>query len=416
MKHQSNTTKIAATSTVTQTANNVKSGMTDLMETVCKLYTQLTPDERKTDRKFADALTSLGDAVAYSVLNKCIDPQRKTGKTSVDASGTTHASESGVNPSLVALKRGLYYDRKNLAALEMAENAAYALKYNKQGDLVNVVADASARDASATLCTQALTDGVDLSQEAIAAVLAELARQTERGEAADLECTYTDRRFKTRVRIKDSDSKSAWEDVETTPVQEVYRTVRRLIANSRAMSTDPRNGYTYISTLETDGETGETATGYRRLTKYADLGGYATDFNGACTYYTANETDVDTTDTMLAALKLTKKQMQVLNLKRRGYGNKAIATYIGVTESSVKGAVNNIRIKAHKAGYDPAIQTLSDKLNGELAKLYKELDRLYDERPTARRTYANINADIDRLNERIDELCTTLDELNTDAE
>lgn len=57
-------------------------------------------------------LTALATAVAYSVLNKCIDPQRKT------AADRETVSDNGYNPALVQLKRGI------AAALAILEQAA----------------------------------------------------------------------------------------------------------------------------------------------------------------------------------------------------------------------------------------------------------------------------------------------------
>jgi hypothetical protein len=47
-----------------------------------------------------------------------------------------------------------------------------------------------------------------------------------------LENTYEVRRLKKKVRIKSADSVNGWETVETSPIKEVYKAVRREIANS----------------------------------------------------------------------------------------------------------------------------------------------------------------------------------------
>lgn len=146
---------------------------------------------------------------------------------------------------------------------------------------------------------------------------------------------------------------NGWETVETTPIREIYKAVRRSINTSRAMATDPRNGYSYIESMATDPETGETETVYRRLTKYADLGGYACDFNGACTLYSVDAETVRDTDTLIESMNLTKKQAQVLALRQSGYGYKAIATYLGVTQRAVAKTVEAIQKKAIAIGLKP---------------------------------------------------------------
>ncbi len=69
------------------------------------------PDFEQVKRNYETALAKAGGqhagidptlqtAVAYSVLNKCIDPQRKT------AADRETVSDNGYNPALVQLKRG----------------------------------------------------------------------------------------------------------------------------------------------------------------------------------------------------------------------------------------------------------------------------------------------------------------------
>ena len=181
----------------------------------------------------------------------------------------------------------------------------------------------------------------------------ETAKQIERGETVNLETPYTVRRLKKKVWIKTADSVNGWETVETTPIREIYKSVRRSINDSKALATDARNGYTYIESFSEDRETGEIETIYRRMTKYADLGGYACDFNKACTLYSADAQTVEDTDELINRMNLTKKQAQVLNLRQSGYGYKAIATYLGVTQRAVAKTVEAIQKKALAIGLQP---------------------------------------------------------------
>ena len=61
----------------------------------------------------AQELTALATAVAYSVINKCIDPQRKT------AAQRDTASNTGFSPAMVALKRGIAADLATLDNLSL---------------------------------------------------------------------------------------------------------------------------------------------------------------------------------------------------------------------------------------------------------------------------------------------------------
>lgn len=373
------------TKTTTATTTDRKTSFASLLTAYGNAYANRDSDPTA----YADTLTDLATAVAYSVLKKCID--------------------TSYNSTLVTIRAELGRDTHNADRLTYASDHAYTTAHNEDGDAYRKTVDPACAQALTELTRLTLGDGIDLVHDAIVSIMEETERQTANGETVDLERPYTVRRLKRKVWIKSADSVNGWENVETSPIREIYKAVRRAINTSRAAATDPRNGYSYIEDIATDPETGETTDIYRRLTKYADLGGYATDFNGACTFYSVTPSDVDESDRLLASLNLTKKQAQVLNLKQSGHGNKAIATYLGVTENSVKGAMNEIKRKAKKGGYDPVMKSLSEKLNNELARLYKAVDRLMDETPTAYRTYADINADIDRMNARIEEINATLD-------
>lgn len=290
-----------------------------------------------TTATYAAALTDLATAVAYSVLKKCIN--------------------TGYNETLVTVRSELTSARRTLESIDYCNEHAAALTYNDNGDLTEKTLDNDLKKALTKLASVTIGDGLDLVNTAIVAILDETKKQVARGESVDLERPYTVRRLKKKVWIKSADSVNGWETVETTPIREIYKAVRRYITQTSAMSTDPRNGYSYIQDMSYDSETGESETIYRRLTKYANLGGYACDYNGAMTFYTVDNETVDRYDSMVESLNLTKKQATVLSLKMGGYGNKAIATYLGCTENSIKGAFTEIRRKAKRVGLDPTVKS-----------------------------------------------------------
>lgn len=282
---------------------------------------------------YATALTDLATAVAYSVLKKCID--------------------TGYNKTLVEVRHELTRDRQTLATISHCSEHATRLTYNEDGDLTQETIDSDCKKALGDLARQTLGDGLDLVNDAILAIMQETARQTGNGETIDLERPYEVRRLKRKVFIKKEDTVNGWETVETTPIREIYKAVRRSINTSRAAATDPRNGYSYLEDMATDTETGTTETVYRRMPKYADLGGYACDFNGACTLYSVDAETVKDVDTLVTSMNLTKKQAQVLTLRQSGYGYKAIATYLGVTQRAVAKTVEAIQKKAVAIGLTP---------------------------------------------------------------
>ena len=158
-----------------------------------------------------------------------------------------------------------------------------------------------------------------------------------------LDSKYTARRLSRRVYIRLDDS-AAYRDDETTPIQEVYREVRRAIQNSRAIATDPRNGYSYLEELTADG----LDTIYFRLQKYADLGGYNADG-----LYTTDRQSVADYETIIEKLELTDRQAQIVRLRMQGKGYKQIATYLGVTFQAVQNAMKKVQAKAEKIGFRP---------------------------------------------------------------
>ena len=338
---------------------NTNTNNTDSKKTFADLLTAWETVSTTPNTDTSAALVNLSKAVAYSVLAKTIDPQRKA------AAERETVSNSGMNPALVSLRRGIAADFDTLDKIAAA-GKAFAIKYTADGDPESVCIDADA--AAADFDGLTLSDGIDLVQEAAAAILEETAKAFDRYElpaiigdpnsrAAALgymEKPYTVRRLKRKTVIHSTDS-AAWETVETTPIQEVYRAVRRAIANSRAVQTDPRNGYSYIEELTADPESGALETLYIRLGKYADLGGYAVDANGAETHYTTDRQSLADYEATLAALNLSDRQATIISLRMRGYGYRAIASYLGVTPQAVNNAMAKVQAKAEKIGFTPAM-------------------------------------------------------------
>lgn len=313
------------------------------------------------DPRNADHLVNLATAVAYSVLRKVIDPTRY--------GNADRPSDSGLNPALVALRNDLTRDREYLTRLAYAVNGATRLTFNVDGDPVSEVIDPGLAKAATDLAGQALGDGLDIVNDAVVAILDETAKQAKRdpGQPVDLERPYSVRRLKRKVWIKTAESVKGWETVETTPIQEVFKAVRRSIQNSRAIQTDPSNGYTYLEDLSVDPETGDGSTIYRRLSKYADIGGDGTTrpaadyipgqpagLDGKPGLYSADRETVEDLDRLLDLLNLSDRQASVLRLRMSGYGYKAIATYLGVDVANVNRTRKQIAAKLEKLGYtDP---------------------------------------------------------------
>lgn len=301
------------------------------------LMTNFCDEYRKdsTSAKFTEVTTDLATAVAYSVIRKCLDPQAKSGKT----------SNSGCNPQLEEVKRSIYRDTNTLKNIDYSCKEAFTTVYNEDGDRQTKTKDSDYRYAYNKLTQQTLGDGIDLVNTAIVSLLDECTK-VDITTGNFLETVYTVRKLKKKVWIKVSDSVNGWETVETSPIREVYKAVRREVANNRSLNIDPSNGYLYLEDLVRDEESNEEATVYRRLNKYTDLAGNVTDFNGAVKFETVDSGSAADYDKMTEALELTARQAQVLQLRMSGYGCVAIGTYLGVKEESVRSVLQTIQKKA----------------------------------------------------------------------
>ena len=290
---------------------------------------------------FADALQELSTAIAFSVLRKLTDPQRKT------AQERDTVSNSGCNPAMRQLRIELARDTHDLQTLvdnackawdsfDFDENGRPHAHFNEQGDAQTIV-DADAMAVIDALASETLGDGLDLANECSVKLL-ELADEHSASGGGWLEQPFTIRRVNRKVLIKDDTASIV--DEQTTPIQEVYRHLRRYIADSRAVQTDPRNGYSYLEELATDEDGNALDIVYRRLNKYADLGGY--DNSGM---YTVDRETVADYNALLASLNPTDRQLQIINLRMQGYGVTAIASKLGIRVSNVQTMLSRLQKK-----------------------------------------------------------------------
>lgn len=317
-----------AKTTTTETRN-----FTDLLRQYEKEY-----NNDKTSVAFSNVLDELATAVAYSVIKKCLDPQRKGRKDG-------QVSNSGCNTQLDEVKRSIYRDKNTLANIDYSCKQAFVTVYSEDGDRQTKTKDSDYRYAYNKLSQQTLGDGLDIVHVAMVALLDE-SEKADRTKENFLENTYNVRRLKKKVWIKSGDSINGWETVETSPIKEVYKAVRREVANNRSLNIDPSNGYLYLEDLATDEESNEETTIYRRLNKFSDLAGNVTDFNSAVKFETVDANSVTDYDTMVEKLELTARQAKILELRMGGYGYVAIATYLGVNEKSVRDVLKTVQKKA----------------------------------------------------------------------
>ena len=295
----------------------------------------------------SESLYRLGVAIAQSVLRKCADPQRTT------ATDRPTVSNAG-NPYMRELQSALYADVQRLDALQRGGELASRIDWNLDGEMVSEIVDPDAAAAIDESISETLSDGMDLVNAAIVALLEAAEKWAENGPGW-LEKPVSIRRIRSHVLIRDT--AAAWETVETTPLRTVYAAVRQYIQANANVAADPRNGYAYIEDYATaDPETGETAleTVYRRIGKFADMGGYETDINGRQTSrYTADRGTWETTAELLEKLNLSMRQRQIIRYRLQGYGLYAIATALNVSDQCIINQMDRIRKKAEKIGLSP---------------------------------------------------------------
>lgn len=303
--------------------------------------------------EYNNTLQELSTAIAYSVLRKVIDPQRYNTQSD-------NVSNSGFNSQLVNMKNVLYRDTQSLKNINVLEPLCIGHTLNDNGDDVTVITDKSLYEGYNKLVSHVLSDGMDLVQVASLALLeqcsSELVNDSEPGFIAK---PYYVTRLKKKIVIKKEDSKNGYETVATTPIQEVYRKVRKYIQDNKSLQIDPKNMYTYIDLDDSNDSDSENRI-YKRLDKYADLGGVSisSGFNTVentvinhvdSTHgglYTADSATVDTIEKLIDKLELTSRQAQVLKLRLRGYGLKAIGTYLGVSHQAIAKTLKQVQTKA----------------------------------------------------------------------
>lgn len=325
----------------------------------------LRKEWRAVEDTYTTALTNLAKSIAHSVLKKVIDPTAKTDlKKAKDGTLESKKIPYGTaksNSMLVKIKNSIERDYNALARAEYAVENATEHKENANGDIVTNILDSDLNKDTHKLLEHICGEGIDLVHDAVVAIMSETIKVFDRcfdDIVNDFECRwmeqiYTVRELKKKVKIKEEDSVNGWQTVETTPVQEAYKSVRRCVETSRAKLNDPRNGYIYLEELATDPESDAVDIIYKRFGKYADLGGYAVDSNGRETLYSGEEYTAEELERISEKLNLSAVQTKILKYRLRGCGYGSIATRLGVSEGSVYNHIKAIRKKALAIGLNP---------------------------------------------------------------
>lgn len=319
--------------------------MTNTLTDLLRNYETATTTKDTNPDAYGQALQDLATACTYAVLKKLCNVGGEV------KHGTKPQSDSA--RPIRQLRQSLTQDLHNINNIKYAMDNATTTEYNQDGERQTTILDKDLYQALTTLCSQTLGDGIDLVHTAIVAILDETAK-ADTSQPNWTEQPYDVRRLKRKVYIKKADSVNGWETAETTPIQEVYRAIRRDISSSRSVQTASHK-YTYLDDIITDPTTGAESTAYKRLPKYSGLAYEMTDYNGKVIAITADTATAEDIDALVAKMNLSIRQATVLDLRMSGYGKKAIGTYLGIDPANVKRTIHQIQKSAKEIGLDPDI-------------------------------------------------------------
>lgn len=334
----SKTTKTTK-ATTTPTKNEKTLFTTDLLtayEKAVKTAHDHTTDLNRiaNDPTVVDTMQAVGKWATFSTLKK--------------------VNTASVNPVTMQATRNLMHDTASIDRRQYVTENDHTVKFNDDGDPVTVYNDLHKYTPS--IIGETLTDATDLLQTALLTIWTETARIIQMYDPTALDGHFMTTPEKRRILnhkiiIKDDPTApSMWKEAEITPIQSVFKAVRREIENNRSMQVN--NKYVYIDDLCADpNDPDHTEKVYRRLDRLtANLTAVnmATDLDGkpTPTLTTTDPTAVNMTTDLLTALNLTKRQAQVLKFMSDGYGQKAIATRLGVCQNAIVTTIKQIRKKA----------------------------------------------------------------------
>lgn len=282
-------------------------------------------------------LYDLSAALCASVLRKCLDPQRKT------AVERDTVSNSAMSPVLQQLRRDIWRDLALLDNTRYNAIEATDWRYNADGNVETYTDDHAALEDYGAIIGDSIGDGLDIVHAGVVALLEQAAEHAE--GPGWLDKPHTVRRLDKRVYLRLDDS-AAYRDEETTPIQEAYRAIREMVEASRSVKADPTSRHTYVELPTPD----DTDRIYYRAGRYANVGGYDSMGN-----YTAGLLDVVDYKQIIDRLDMTPRQRDIIEMRMAGYGDKAIATYYGITKQAVQNTVTRIQRKAEAIGFTPSM-------------------------------------------------------------
>lgn len=297
-------------------SNAFAKAMQDYESLTAIRYLEIVED----DTRKSDALQRLATAISYSVLKKLVSVS--------------------YSDRLVSLRRDMARAIALLDSTAYSTNESTTIAYTRDGDVTTITLDSDLRHDSDTLLRETLGDGYDIVQTAILSLLEETAKFNRERRACVWDCDgwlsrpYEARKLRKSVYLMDDGDAPQWDTYTVTPIQVVYRAVRKYIQESGAIRDE--STYSYLEDIATDEETGISETIYIRTGHYTDMGGYVRDYSGAETVYTVDAETAHDIQDIIARLGLTRRQTQILRLRLTGAGYGEIARKLGVSRDAIR--------------------------------------------------------------------------------
>lgn len=353
------------------TTNNQNTNSENNFTTLLRAWETVTTDSNATENEKTETLQTLATACALSVLKKLYN---------VSAQKTIKSMQLGILQDIENLKR-IEETQKELIQVQMnildiEKDKKYLRKIGLDTKHIEPVLKKAKSHRTLLnrmiirLLQNSFSEGYDLINTAVVSILEETQKALDRianGETYEhetnidknvgmfMEYAFPKRQLKKKVLIKDEHNANCYEYKPTTPIQEVYKAIRREIENNRAVQI-ANNKYIYI---EVDNNNTEEKL-YKRLPKYSGLASetYSSTYSNygqsaKAINTTASTYDVDRVEKIIAKLNLSERQTEVLQLRLRGYGYRAISTYLGIDIANTKRVGKQIQKKCTDIGFTP---------------------------------------------------------------
>lgn len=292
-----------------------------------------------------EELYTLATIIVLAELKNTIDPNRyrTTNKT-----GKSITKPDGVFPLfLYNLKNTVMGQLKQLTKkYDDGKTLDDYVSFNKKGDIVinQAKLNADMDKLYYTLYNGYSNDASDLIQSTVLYLLEEL----DYMKSNNIDNFETVRQAKVpnkKIYIKVEDSANYWKDIDICGIQCVYKKLRSEINGQKAIKEAINNNYCYYRYADDDIDDDKEV--YIKVPMYSTL--ISADAYGL---NTVSQCDYERLEDLIDKLNLTELQRSILNIRLKypsqDFSNKAISTYLGVSENTIKSAFREIKRKAYK--------------------------------------------------------------------